>query len=807
VSTLLQDLRYALRQLRKSPGFAAVAVITLALGIGANTAIFSVTSALLLRPFPYQKPEQLVSITQKDKSTSIPLTLLRYEFVRDHNKSFDSVAVWANDTFNLTGHGDPVQIAVARVSPNFFGLLGVKPSLGRSFTESEGRPEGQPVVILSDSLWRSRFNGDESIVGQTITLDTAEYTVVGVLPPNLQFPFVGEADLWTPRYFEFTLMSPQRLRQGVGYLAMLGRLRPGTSLGQARAELAVLDQQYRQQNPAMPDAVASRTMAAEPLRDLVVGDLRQKLLVLSAAVGVVLLIACANVASLLLSRALARKKEVAIRTALGASRAVIVRQLLTESMLLALTAGVLGIGFSWLATRALLAWGADQLPSGIPIGIGSRVLLFTLAISLLTGIIFGIFPALQLSRNDTNATLREEGRESSAGHTRVRAKSMLVVSQVALALLLLIECGLLVRSFTRLLATDPGFEAGNLLTMHISLPTVKYARPEQQTAFFDEVLRRVSSLPGVRDAAISAAKPLSWIRVTPVLPEGQPDVPLTQRPFIDIEAISPQWFKTLRVPLVGGRDFTDADNAQSHRVIIVNQTFARRYWPDENAIGKHVLIGRATDAAEVVGIAKDIRNHGLADDTQAQIYLPFPQLPWGAMNLLVRSAVGPLSLTSAIRAQIAAVDPDQPVTGIQTGEDLMGEARTQPRFTTMLLASFALAALLLAVTGIYGVLAYSVAQRKHELGIRMALGAERADIVRLVVRQGVSLALAGIVIGLIAAALTTKLLATMLYRTSTRDLMTFAVAPLFFFAVSFLASYLPAWSATKVDPIVALRYE
>lgn len=807
MSTLLQDLRYALRQLRKSPGFAAVAVITLALGIGANTAIFSVTSALLLRPFPYQKPEQLVSITQKDKSTSIPLTLLRYEFVRDHNKSFDSVAVWANDTFNLTGHGDPVQIAVARVSPNFFGLLGVKPSLGRSFTESEGRPEGQPVVILSDSLWRSRFNGDESIVGQTITLDTAEYTVVGVLPPNLQFPFVGEADLWTPRYFEFTLMSPQRLRQGVGYLAMLGRLRPGTSLGQARAELAVLDQQYRQQNPAMPDAVASRTMAAEPLRDLVVGDLRQKLLVLSAAVGVVLLIACANVASLLLSRALARKKEVAIRTALGASRAVIVRQLLTESMLLALTAGVLGIGFSWLATRALLAWGADQLPSGIPIGIGSRVLLFTLAISLLTGIIFGIFPALQLSRNDTNATLREEGRESSAGHTRVRAKSMLVVSQVALALLLLIECGLLVRSFTRLLATDPGFEAGNLLTMHISLPTVKYARPEQQTAFFDEVLRRVSSLPGVRDAAISAAKPLSWIRVTPVLPEGQPDVPLTQRPFIDIEAISPQWFKTLRVPLVGGRDFTDADNAQSHRVIIVNQTFARRYWPDENAIGKHVLIGRATDAAEVVGIAKDIRNHGLADDTQAQIYLPFPQLPWGAMNLLVRSAVGPLSLTSAIRAQIAAVDPDQPVTGIQTGEDLMGEARTQPRFTTMLLASFALAALLLAVTGIYGVLAYSVAQRKHELGIRMALGAERADIVRLVVRQGVSLALAGIVIGLIAAALTTKLLATMLYRTSTRDLMTFAVAPLFFFAVSFLASYLPAWSATKVDPIVALRYE
>lgn len=784
-----------------------MAVITLAVGIGANTAIFTVTSALLLRPFPYNNPEQLVSIEQKDKSTSIPLTLLRYELVRDHSKSFESVAVWARDNLNLTGRGDPVQVAVTRVSPNFFALLGIKPRLGRTFTESEGRPEGQHVIILSDALWRSRFNADENIIGQTITLDTAAYTVVGVLPARAQFPFVGESDLWTPRYFEFTLMSPQRLRMGVGYLAMIGRLRPATTLSEGQAELAVLDQEYRQENPAMPDAVSSRIMTAEPLRDLVVGDIRQKLIVLSAAVAGMLLIACANVASLLLSRALARKKEVAIRTALGASRSVIVQQLLTENLLLALVAGVLGIGLSWLATRALLAWGADQLPQGIPVGIGLGVLLFTVAISLLTGIIFGIFPALQLSREDINSTLREEGRESSAGHKRVRARGILVISQVALALLLLIECGLLVRSFTRLLRTDPGFDTANLLTMHISLPTVKYAKPEQQIGFFDELLRRVLTLPGVRNAAISAAQPLSFIRITPVLPEGQPDVPLTQRPFIDIEAISPQWFQTMRVALVGGREFTDGDNAQSHRVIIVNQTFARRYWPNENPVGKRVYIGRVPEPAEVVGVARDIRNHGLADDTQAQIYLPFPQLPWGAMNLLVRTAVAPLSLTSAVRAQIASLDPDQPVTNIQSGETLMDEARSQPRFTMMLLASFALTALLLAMTGIYSVLAYSVAQRKHELGIRMALGAERKDIVRLVVRQGVRLAVAGIVIGLGAAALTTELLATMLYRTSTRDVATFVLSPIFFLVVAFLASYLPARGATKVDPMVALRYE
>lgn len=801
---LLRDLRFGVRMLSKNPGLILAAILTLALAIGANTAMFTVASALLLRPFPYSDPQQLVTIQVKDKAEDRPGTLLRYELLRDHSKSFQ-VAAWANDNFNLTGRGEPLQVPVARVSANFFSLLGVKPELGRAFTEDEGRPEGRPVVMLSDAMWRTRFGGDPSIIGQTVTLDTTPHTIVGVLPTNVQFPFVGQADVWTPRYFELTLMSSQRLRMGVGYLGYLARLREGTPRPRAQAELAVLNQQYREQNPAAPDADPGTEMLAAPLRDLVVSDVRGKVLVLSGAVAVVLLIACANVASLLLSRALARRREIAVRTALGASRSVLVRQLLTESMLLALVAGVFGVGLSWAATRALITWGASQLPTGIAIGIDLPVLLFALFVSLLTGIIFGSMPALQLSRVNLNTTLHDEGRGASAGHARTRLKSLLVVGQVALSLLLLIGAGLLLRSFGRLLRVDPGFDAHNVLTMNMSLPTVKYAKPEQQIAFFDEMLRRVSTLPGVHGAAISAALPLSWIRFTPVLPDGQPNVPLAQRPFVDIEAISPQWFQTLRVPLRVGRTFTDADNAQAPKVIIVNETFARRFWPNQNPLGKHVIVGRWPDPAEVVGMAADIKNRGLAEDTQAQLYLPFPQLPWGRMNLLVRTDVPPLSMTSAVRAQISAVDPDQPVTRIQTVDDLMNDSRAQPRFVAVLLGIFSATALVLAVIGIYGVLAYSVTQRQHELGIRLALGAQRGDILRLVVRQGFVLAVVGVAIGLIAALLLTTLMSSMLYKVGTRDLTTFVLTPLIFLGIALLASYLPARRTAKVDPMETLR--
>ena len=674
MQALIRNLRFAARMLGKNPGFTVAAVVTLALGIGANTAIFTVTSALLLRPFPYRQPEQLVSVAARDDGKDRPGTLLRYELVRDSNRSFESVAVWASDDLNLTGAGEPIQVPVGRVSPSFFPMLGVQPELGRTFAEDEGRPEGKPVVMLSDAIWRSRFHGDPNIIGQSVTLDETPNTVVGVLPGNIQYPFVGPADVWTPRYFEYSLMTPQRLRSGVGYLGMAARLRPGTTLMSANAELALLNQRYREQNPKAPDAAYS--MSAQSLRDLVVSGARSKLLVLSAAVGVVLLIACANVASLLLSRSLARRKEIAVRTALGASRGMLVRQLLTESLLLSLLAGLLGVGLSWAATRALVIWGASQIPQGIPIGMDLRVLLFMLVVSLFAGVALGMVPALHLARTNPNATLRDEGRGLSVGHARSQMKNLLVVGQVALSLLLFIGAGLLLRSFVRLLHVDPGFDAQNVLTMDLSLPTVKYAKPEQQIAFFDEILRRVSALPGVRSAATSAALPLSAIRFTPVLAEGQPDVPLAQRPFIDIEATSPHWFQTMRVPLLGGREFTDADNAQTPKVVIVNETCARRFWPNQNPVGKTIVVGRGPVAAEVVGVAADIKNNGLDRDTQDQLYLPFAQLPWGDMNLLVRTAVAPKSIISAVRAQVAAVDPDLPVTKIQTVEELMDNSRS-----------------------------------------------------------------------------------------------------------------------------------
>jgi putative ABC transport system permease protein len=430
---------------------------------------------------------------------------------------------------------------------------------------------------------------------------------------------------------------------------------------------------------------------------------------------------------------------------------------------------------------------------------------------VLTGVIFGIFPALQLARTDMNSTLRDEGRSATGSHRRVQIKGLLVVGQVALSLLLLIGAGLLVRSFGKLLSTDPGFDPHNVLTMNVSLPSVKYGAAARQIAFFDELVRRVSALPGVEKTAVSAALPLVPKRITPVLPEGQPEVPLAERPFIIIEAISPQWFKTVRVPMRSGREFTDADNAQAPKVIIVNETLARRYWPGQNAVGKHIVLGRGPTPAEIVGVAADVKNRGLALDPQAQLYFPFPQIPWGNMNLLVRTATDPHSMVSAVRGQIAAIDPDQPVTAIQTVDEILDGSRAQPRFTMLLLGIFSVTALVLAVVGIYSVQAYSVTQRWQELGIRMALGAEKSDILRLVVRQGLTLTLAGVVIGLVLAfALTTFLdsqISGLLYKVGIRDWMTFVFAPLAFMAIALVASYLPARRATRVDPTEALRYE
>jgi putative ABC transport system permease protein len=805
LSGLWQDMRYAARLLRKNPGFALAVIFTLALGIGSNSAIFTVTSAVLLKPLPYHDPEKLVLVDlQRKEGGSNGFSLNRYDQVRDQNHSFTGIAVAANDSANLTGHGEPLQVPIARVSPDFFSLLGVNPQLGRTFLAEEGQPQGKPVAILSDSFWHTRFGGDPSIINQTVNLDSSPYTIIGVLPADVQFPFLGPAEVWTPRYFEYSLMSTQRLRMGVGYLTAIARLRPGVSIKTAAAEMDVLNQQYAHDNPKAPDAGPTLSLVLSGLQESTVANIRTRLLVLSGAVMAVLLIACFNVASLLLSRALVRTREIAVRTALGAQRSVIIRQLLTESVLLAMIAGAFGLGLSVLLTRWLTTMGRSNLPQGIPIGMDTRVLLFTLGISILTGLVFGIIPALQLSRTDVNSTLRDEGRGMTGGHQRALLKNILVVMEVTLTTVLLIGAGLLVRSFAQLQKAELGFDPENVLSMNISLPTVKYSDPQKDIAFFDDLLRRVSALPGVRSAGISAAMPLTPKRITPVLPEGQPEVPLTERPFIIIEAVSPGFFDTLRIGIRSGRAFTAADNAQAPKVIIVNETLARRYWPNENPVGKHIAIGRQPPS-EIVGVTADVKNSGLALDPQPQIYLPFPQLPWGNMNLFVRTATDPHSLVSAVHAQVSAIDADQPVTNVQTVEELIDSSRAQPRFTMFLLGTFSAAAFILAIVGIYGVLAYTVAQRRQELGIRLALGAGKADILRLVVGQGLLLTMIGVAIGLATALIFAHVMASLLYKVNARDLETFILTPILFAVVAALASYLPARRATRVHPTEALR--
>lgn len=805
--SFFQDLRFGARMLRKNPGFAIAAIFTLALGIGGNTAIFTITSSVLLRALPYQDPQQLFTLDLQGKDgQSHCCSLNRLDLVHDRSHSFSGVIAAANDTFNLTGHGEPLQVPSARVTPDFFSVLGVTPQVGRFFGADEGQASGKPVIVISDSLWHKRFGGDRSIVGQTVALDGMPYTIIGVLPANVQFPFLAPADVWSPRYFEHSLFTTQRLRMGVGYLTIILRLRPGVPRDRAVAELELLHQQFGKENPGAPDAQPDLAVVLTGLQDSVVSNIRPMLLFLSGAVILVLLIACANVASLLLSRALSRTREIAVRSALGASHSALIRQLLTESVLLALLGGVLGLLLSWAATKYMATLG--NLPQGMPVALDARVVFFMLVVSVLTGILFGISPALRLSRTNVNQTLRDEGRGSTGGHSRMQMRGLLVVGEVALSLMLLIGAGLLVRSFARLLRVDPGFDPQNVLTMNVSIPTVKYADAQKQIAFFDELVRRTSALPGVQSVAISAALPLQPKRITPMLPEGQPEVPLAQRPFMIVEAISPEWFRTMRVPMQAGREFNDADNAAAPKVVIVNQALAHRYWPNENPVGKHIAVGRMAPS-EVIGVAGNVKNSGLALDAQPQIYMPFPQLPWGNMNVLVRTANDPHGMVSAVRGQISAIDADQPVTNIQTISELMDGSLAQPRFMMLLLGVFSAVALVLAMVGIYGVLAYSVAQRRQELGIRMALGASKSDILRLVVEYGFTLAAAGIGIGLVLSMALSWILASMLhgilYHVSTRDLTTFVLAPMAFLIIALFASYMPARRAIEVDPNEAVR--
>jgi putative ABC transport system permease protein len=807
----VQDFRYAVRMLAKSPGFAVIAILTLALGIGANTSIFTVANALLLRPLPYSAPDQLVLISAsatKLRAQVRSFSYPRYEQISQRIRSLSGISGFTNEVFNLTGRGDPEQLLSARVSYPFFDVLGVRPLIGRTFRADEDQPGGKLVVIISHGLWTRRFGGARDVIGQSVTLDSRDYTIIGVMPAGFQFALLGSAiDVWAPRVFELNLVTPEQIRAGAGFLNAVGRLKPDASIEHAQAELNVLTREYQHEHPGFPDADPDLTVNADNLQQQLVANVRPALLILLGAVGFLLLIACSNVASLLLARAFGRRKEIAVRTALGAARKRIIRQLLTESVILGIAGGILGLLVSVWGVRAIAAAAEQNLPRAGEIHIDWRVLAFTAGVSVLTGILFGLMPSIQLSRPDLGVVLRDEGRGASVNRSRTRARDLLVVVQVALSMILLVGCGLLVRSFLLLESSGSGVDPNGVLTMGISLPPAKYGSAERIVTYYDEVLNQVRSVPSVQAAAISSALPVNPSRFTPVLIEGQPNVPLGQRPVVAIETMSPDYPRVMRIPLLRGRTFTNHDDSSAALVAMVNQALARRYWPNEDPIGKKLWLGRRPEPNVVIGVLGDVKNIALATEPQPEIVLPFPQLPWALLNLSVRTTGDPHRLIPAIRAELLKIDKDQPITGVQTMEELLRAAGAQPRQTMLLLGIFSATAFVLAVVGIYGMIAYAVAQRTQELGIRVALGAARGDILRLVIGHGMAIAFTGIVLGTLAALALTRVMSSQLYQISATDPLTFSISAVLFVLVALAASYIPARRAARIDPSDALRYE
>ena len=641
-----------------------------------------------------------------------------------------------------------------------------------------------------------------------MTLDSKDYTIIGVLPADFRFAFFGPTtDIVAPRVFDLNSLNPGMVQAGVGFLNLVARLKPGMNVATVQADLDRLSAEYRAENPKMPDSDPGLVVHAGNLQDEMVSGVRTAVLVLFAAVSLVLLIACANVASLLLSRALGRKREIAVRMAVGATRGGLVRQLLTESLILALMGGALGAWLSSWGTQALASLAQGTLPRAAEIRVDGGVLLFTLAISVFAGLVFGLMPALQVSRPDLNMVLRSEGRGSTSGRRHNALRNLLVVSQVGLSTVLLIGAGLLLRNFVQLSAGSPGFDSHHLLTLGITLPPARYPDSARRVTFFSELLRQVRALPGVRGAAGTTALPVNASRFSMALPDGQPMVPLAERPIFNLQQITPGYAAAMRIPIRFGREFTDRDDAKAPRVVIVNEALARRYWPKENPVGKHILVGRMPGPSEVVGVLGDVPNLAVGTDPQPEIYLPFAQIPSATQNLIVRTAGDPRSVTAAVRARVLALDRDQPVTAVQSMDEVLQAGAAQPRFTTYLLGGLSATAFLLSMVGIYGVIAYSVAERTQEMGIRIALGADNRDILRLVLGHGLVLAGAGIAIGLAAAFALTRLMSSLLYHVSVTDPVTFIAGPALFAAVALLASYLPARRAMRVDPAIALRAE
>jgi len=814
MENLWQDIRYGIRMLLKAPSVSIVATMALALGIGANTAIFSVVNAVLLRPLPFPDSDKLMMVWdtvpsrgQKRGSASYP----NFADWRSQNQVFENLASFHNADFIMTGRGESARLQGAVVSADLFTMLRATPVLGRAFLPAEDNPsENGRVVILSQELFQKRFNSDAGVLNHSMILDGRNYTIIGVMPQAFQFPIQNEpVELWTTVAIDLEGKDPVTDQRGAHYMSVIGRLKNDVTKEQAQAEMTAIAARLEQQ---YPDKNLHRSVGIEPALEALVGDIRPALLILLGAVACVLLIACANVANLLLARAMTRHKEMAIRSALGASRLRVIRQLLTESVLLSLTGGALGLLLAVWWSDLLVSLGKQDIPRALQVGMDWRVLVFTLLVSVTTGVLFGLVPALQTSRTDLTESLKEGGRGSGEGARRNRVRGLLVVSELAIAVVLLVGAGLLIQSLWRLRQVSPGFKSQNVLAFNLALPDLKYTT-EKQAQFFQDLKAHMESLPGVQSAAVVEPLPLGGDHFSLSFEtEGRP-IRKGDQPSADFFLVGPGYFRTMGIAQIKGRDFTDRDQHKSPQVIIVSETFARQFFPGEDPLGKRIKPGISTfendkpQMREIVGVVADVKNLSLGAEPKPAFYEPHAQVPFSQMTVVLQTKSDPHSLITAVTNEVNSMDRELPVFGTKTMDEYLSASVAAPRFNTTLLAIFAAVALVLTIVGLYGVMSYSVAQRTNEIGIRMALGAQTSDVLSLIVRQGFKLVLLGLAIGLFGAFWLMRVIASLLFGVTAKDPLTFAAVAGLLAAVALLACYLPARRAARVDPMVALRYE
>src|ERR1041384_2080510 len=822
MNTLWQDLRFGVRMLAKKPGFTLIALITLALGIGANAAIFSVVNAVLLRPLPYDEPQQLVYLSERHpKYESMSISYPDFSDWRAQNNVFENIGVVNFRDYNLTGSGEPERLVTGQASADFFSALRVNAALGRLYTNDEDRPGATAVVVLSNQLWKRRFGGDPNILNQTLSLNDRPYVVIGVMPAD--FRYSRQTELWVPvgQLADNPSITPRDNHPGLRGVA---RLKPGVTLEQARADLDAVAARLEEQYPDSNKGVGARMI---PLLENYVRDVRLALWILLGAVGLVLLIACANVANLMLARAASKQREMAGRVALGASRWRVIRQLLTESMLLAVVGGALGLLLAQWIIDLILTFGANSIPRTGEISLDTRVLMFTTAVSMLTGIVFGLAPALQSSRTDVQEALKETARSTTGGRARLR--QVLVVTEVALTLVLLIGAGLLIRSFYLLQQVNPGFVDEHVLSFRVQLPVQKYPGEHEWLNFYERALEKLQALPGVNEVSLTSRVPMDYndwqsgFRVV-----GDPPPPPGQGPSMEVSIVSPGYFHSMGIPLIRGRDFTVQDNRSSVnedkvrnlelgprlsaglKDVIIDEEFARRHFPNGDPIGKQILWGSGKDnlPITVIGVVGRVKMYSPNEPAGfPQAYFPFLEMPDNGMSFVVKTTLEPERVIAAARQQVQTVDPDQPIYDIKSLNTRRNESIAPQRLNLLLLGLFAAVALTLAVVGVYGVMSYAVTQRTHEIGLRMALGAQTNDVLKLVVRQGMTMALIGVGAGLAGAFALTRVMSSLLFGVSATDPVTFAAIPLIVAGVALAACFVPARRAVKVDPMIALRYE